>query len=112
MNGRGSNEHQQDGILAAQHLQRHRPPAISSDRDLLTALERQSLTQWDDKIAALDSHIQRAHAEAIRLLEPSVVAVSLEKPLMRKPADVERWIEKARESLMQVINEGHSVRIT
>jgi hypothetical protein len=45
------------------------------------------------------------------LIQPQVVEVSLEKPLMEKPRDVEQWIARTREALLDHVNNGRPVRI-
>jgi hypothetical protein len=104
-------EHQQEGILARQSLRRPREVSLSSDRDLLAALDAESLAQWDNRIAAMESHLDTARNDIAHMLEPQVVPVALERKLLRKPADVDHWLEQTREALLRHINEGHPVQI-
>src|SRR5699024_7667247 len=46
---------QQEAVLARNRLEPVRERSISSDHDLLAALEKRSLAQWDDMIEALPS---------------------------------------------------------
>lgn len=101
----------QAAILAGNHLRFLQVPAISGDRELLNALNQQSLGQWDDAIAALDSRFEAARAAAIKLLEPQTIEVALERPLFRKPKDVDVWLAQTRSALLEHINQGYPVRI-
>lgn len=101
----------QAAILAGNHLRFLQAPAISGDRGLLSALEQQSLSQWDDAIAALDTRFEAARAAAIKLLEPETIEVALDRPLLRKPKDVETWLARTRSALLEHINQGYPVRI-
>lgn len=105
------NDLQQQALLMSPGLVPATLPAISNDAALANALDHASLVQWDDKIGALASRFDRASADVARLLEPSVQEVALEKPIMRKPIDVENWIKQTREALLRHVNEGHPVRI-
>ncbi|MGB3328292.1 MAG: hypothetical protein WBA46_05005, partial [Thermomicrobiales bacterium] len=102
---------QQEGVLRGNKLVPSPPSAIGSEQDLLAALAKETPAQWDDKINALPTHFDRADAEIVRLLEPEVQEVSLEKPIFRKPIDVETWLLKTREALLSHVNDGHPVRI-
>jgi len=101
----------QDAILTRNKLRMVSAPAISSDRELLNTLDQRSLSQWDDAIAALDSRFEAARAEAIQVLEPETVEVALDRPLLRKPKDVETWLAQTRSALLEHINQGYPVRI-
>lgn len=102
---------QQNGILANPHLRGVSKPALSSQRDVYIALENRSLAQWDATIDALPQRLSNVHLEAIRIITPEVVEVSLDKPLMEKPRDVHQWIERTREALLDHVNNGRPVRI-
>ncbi len=101
----------QAAILAGNQLRFLPAPSISGDRELLNALEERSLSQWDDSIAALGSRFEAARAAAIKLLEPETIEVALDRPLLRKPKELDTWLAQARSALLEHINQGHPVRI-
>lgn len=104
-------ERQREAILARPQLRNPPPPPLSSDRDLLNALRQRSLAEWDTTIAALPARLDDAHLHAVKLLQPAVVEVALDRPLMEKPIDVNRWLAKTRDALLAHVNAGHPVRI-
>jgi hypothetical protein len=104
-------EEEQTRILANPSLRPYQRPSLSGPRDLHDALNQRSLAQWDAVIDALPERLSQAELEAIRVLKPKVKEVVLDKPLMEKPADVERWIEQTRETLLELVSDGQPVRI-
>ncbi len=104
--------YRQDGFLARSSMRRLETPPVSSDRELLAALDKRPLTQLDALIDALPTRINNVHTEVVQELQPKVVTVSLEKPLLKKPADVHNWINSTREALLQHVNDGHPVKIS
>jgi hypothetical protein len=104
--------HRQDGFLAKSSMRHLEKPPISSDRELLAALDKRPLSQLDAEIDALPARINAVHEEIVRVLQPKVVTVSLEKPLLKKPADVNRWVDATRAALLAHVNEGHPVKIS
>lgn len=105
------NEQQRDRIVAVHRLQPVRMSGVSSDGDLLRALDGRSLYQWDDSIGALSARFDNALRAVIEEIRPGVIEVSLEKPLFERPVDVEIWIRKTRDALLLHVNDGHAVRI-
>lgn len=104
--------YRQDGFLAKSSMRPLETPSISSDRELLVALDKRPLTQLDAEIDALPARIDSVHDEVVNAILPETITVSLEKPLLRKPADVERWIKSTRDALMHYVNEGNPVKIS
>jgi hypothetical protein len=105
------NEIQQEGILAKPTLRNVPLPSLSSDRDLLNALDSRSLSEWDTNIEAVPTRLNAVRGEAIRLLQPTVQDVTLERRLFEKPRDVDVWIAETRQAILRHLNEGHPVQI-
>lgn len=104
--------YRQDGFLAKSSMRHLETPPVSSDRELLAALDKRPLTQLDALIDALPARIDNVHIEMVQELQPRVVTVSLEKPLLKNPADVHRWVNATRDALLRHINDGHPVKIS
>lgn len=104
--------YRQDGFLARSSMRHLETPPVSSDRELLAALDKRPLNQLDAEIDALPARLNEVHTEVVQVIQPTVVTVTLDKPLLRKPADVHRWVDATRDALLQHVNDGHPVKIS
>jgi hypothetical protein len=104
--------YRQDGFLARPSMRGIEKLLISSDSELLAALDKRQLSQLDAEIDALPARINKVHEEIVRMLQPEVITVLLDKPLLKKPADVNRWVDATRAALLAHVNEGHPVKIS
>lgn len=104
-------EGRRDAILQVHRLKHADASVPSSDRELAHALDRETISLWDDRIAAIDGRIDNAMGEVARILEPTTVDVTVSGVILRKPIDVTKWLEENKEALMKHVQEGHPVRV-
>lgn len=98
--------------LAAQHgLVSIDDPDLSSSSAVLSAVERRSLSSWDDSIRSLQVRIQDAREAAAKLLEPKAVRVNPPHTTLRSEDAVERYTTDLRTALLETLHEHGSVII-
>lgn len=93
-------------ILAAVGLVPPHPVDSSSDELLLVALDAKPLTARQAEADAVPGRIQKAFEHAARLLEPRVRPISLERATLTTAADVEAWIDRQQDTLLDAIKGG------
>lgn len=82
---------------------------IGTDSDLLDSLEAGSLTDWDNRIAALPGRTQKARETAIQLTIPKAVTVTAPHATLNTTAEVDTYLARLREEILQHINDGKPV---
>ncbi|MCY3930749.1 MAG: BREX system P-loop protein BrxC [Acidobacteria bacterium] len=98
-------------------LSEHRlaPPAqagVSSDEELLRALDERSLTAWDAEIDAVPARQTKALAEALRLVAPpedapsAPTTVTLRRDALADEAAVRAWLREHEERLLEAVRKG------
>ena len=83
---------------------------IGTDQALIACLEDTPLQDWDDRLLALKTRIDRAREEAMHLLEPKAVTIRPTLATLHSRQDVENYIQKLREQLLAQVDE-HPVMI-
>lgn len=81
-------------------------PATDDDGALADALDRKPLSAWRDALDAVRQKQANAAEKAARLAEPTVRSVALERATLRNADDVEAWLARQRETLLQAIARG------
>jgi hypothetical protein len=61
---------------------------------------------WYDRIDALPARFGRLRESAAKLLEPETQVVELPHDTLRTTEDVEAWVEKVKQKLMEQIRKG------
>jgi hypothetical protein len=102
---------QQAGILTKLGLAAPVPPSVATTADLLAALQAESLPALRDRIEAIAGRFEKAHAEAAKLLEPEVVTVQIEKPMLRSEGELEAWLERTRAQVAATILGGNPAKV-
>ncbi len=84
------------------------PPdlSIGTLEDLMESLNLHPIPVWKDRIDALSGRFTRLREAAARALEPEARAIDLPHETLRTPEDVEAWLEKVRETLMERIRKS------
>lgn len=79
---------------------------LSSEDELIAALQATPLRQWADRRDALAGRIDKVLAEAARLLEPKVQHVRVTSATLRNADDVKTWLASQEAALLAKIKEG------
>lgn len=101
----------QAGILSGLGLAPETPPSIASTAELLAALQAEPLPALRNRIEALPGRFDRAHEQAAKLLEPAVVSVQIDKPMLRSEDELDAWLGKIREQLAGTIRGGNPAKV-
>lgn len=102
---------QRQSILHANALTAPAELPVGTDADLLRALEAGSLTDWDNRIAALPGRAQKAREAAIQLSTPKAIRVTPPHTTLNNPAEVDAYLTELRKEILSHINDGKPVII-
>jgi len=81
-------------------------PQADTDEDLVRALEVCSLETWGAHTNALPTCFAQALAAAIKATEPKARRITLPSGVVKTPKDVEDWVARARDEVMEAIKDG------
>ena len=97
------------GILRSVNLTRRESPHLDTPAAILDALDRTSLSEWDDRTAALPGRFTQALQEAARRLEPKAVPLSLRHANLTTEEEVNAYLDELRARIMSHVHEGRPV---
>lgn len=103
------NDSQRQTILIQSGLLDVTPPIVGNEDELLSSLDLQSLTTWENMTAALPARFEKTHFLAARLLEPEVVKITLPSATLKTAKDVDLYLDNLRKQLMDNIEKGNPV---
>jgi hypothetical protein len=86
----------QQAIVAATQLTPTEEPTVSTDTELLAALDATSLGGWLDRTSLVPGRRDQARQRAARLLEPESVTVALPSATIRSADDLQTYVEELR----------------
>lgn len=86
-------------------------PAVTTDDDLLRALDATPLSGWKEREQALPAKAGAARAAAALTLEPKSVAFKPSSATIRTEADVDSYVSALRERLMKHVDADETVII-
>ncbi len=81
-------------------------PPVGTDSELLTALDKRSLSSLADQRDALPGRFAQARAAAAKLAEPQVRHVKLKPATLRNAEDVAQWLDTVRAQLEAEVAQG------
>lgn len=84
-------------------------PALATDDDLLQALDSASLPSWRERCQALPAKAAAVRVAAAKQLEPTSVTVRPPTATIKTSGDVDAYLVKLREILMQHVNADETV---
>ncbi len=93
------------GIAAVEEV------SFVDDDALLRAVARTSLADWQNRTDALPSKFDRARQEAIRELEPKVVAVQPKHAIVRTAAEADTYLSELRAEIVGHLDAGNPVSL-
>ena len=97
---------EQDAIANDVGLIAPEKPNVSTDEDLVKYLDKHPSASARAETDAVPARIAQAIERAARLREPQVRPVALERATLRDTADVEAWIERQKQTLLNAVAEG------
>jgi hypothetical protein len=98
-------------LLAEAGLAQVDTPAISTDVELLKALDAVSLAAWKERRQALPAKATAARTAAARQLEPMSVTFKPSSATIKSEADVDNYLSALRDRLMKHVNAGETIVI-
>ena len=90
-------------------LARRGKPRLDSPAAILDALDRTSLSEWDDRTAALPERFTQALQEAARKLQPQAVRVRPPGASLKTEEDVDEYLKALRAKIVGHIDRGRPV---
>jgi hypothetical protein len=97
---------QRKEILCSEGLAQVPAISLGTDEELLSSLDRISITSWREKADALPARFANAALRAARLLEPKTQRHRVPGQTLRNPDEVKAWIAKLEADLLRMIGEG------
>jgi len=95
-----------DRILRGLNITRISKDATGTEEEVLESLERISLESWRTRTAALPQLFAEARIQADKLVEPKIHHVKLGSATLHTPEEVEAWIEKTEQELLEQLKQG------
>ena len=80
--------------------------SISSQDELLAALQSYPISSWDDRIDAVSSRFGKARELAVKKIEPEATTINLPRRTLRNSDDVKAWIEEVQSQLSAAVAKG------
>ena len=79
---------------------------MTTDSDLLGALEACSIEDWTTQAQALPTRFGQARAEAIKKAEPTARKVSLPSRTIKAVPELEAWLDDAKKQIEEALGDG------
>jgi hypothetical protein len=102
-------ESQRQFILIKSGFLNATTPKVGTEDELLTSLDTQSLSAWENTIAALPSRCNQAILEAVKLLEPSVVKINPKPATFHTIEEADEYLSDLRSEIKKHIDSGNPV---
>jgi hypothetical protein len=98
-------------ILASAGLTETTVPAVSSDDELLKALDATPLKAWAERRQAIPAKVAAVRSAAAKKLEPKSVSVTAPAAMLRTEAEVEAYLTTLSAQLLQHVANGETIII-
>jgi hypothetical protein len=95
-----------DTILRQYDLDEIPDIEVGTTGELLDTLDRNPLDGWRTRIDALPQRFENALSDAVQELEPETTRVTLASRVLKSEDDVEEWLDEARETLLDHLDDG------
>lgn len=102
---------ERDALLASAGLATLTAPEVSSDGELLKALDETPLSSWKERRQAIPAKVAVVRQAVAKKLEPKSVSVTPSPATLRTSSDVDAYLVAFREQLMQHIADGETIII-
>ncbi|MQT94912.1 BREX system P-loop protein BrxC [Pseudomonas helleri] len=99
---------QRNSLLAAQKLTLSDAPKVlvANTEEVLTTVDRLSLSSFADRVAAIDSRFDAILVAAAELMEPKAQFVKLPTRTIKSAEDIEAWLQDAKQTIAQALVNG------
>ena len=99
---------QRNSLLAAQKLTLADAPKVqvANTDEVLATVDRLSLSSFADRVAAIDSRFDAVLVAAAELMEPKVQFVKLPSRTIKSEAEIDAWLNDARQTIAQALKNG------
>lgn len=99
---------QRNSLLAAQKLTLANTPKVqvANTDEVLATVDRLSLSSFADRVAAIDSRFDAVLVAAAELMEPKAQFVKLPSRTIKSEAEIEAWLNDARQTISQALKNG------
>ncbi|MDE0507457.1 MAG: BREX system P-loop protein BrxC [Gammaproteobacteria bacterium] len=95
-----------DRILKELHITKISKGTTGTEQEVLDSVEQISLDAWRTRTAALPQLFADARIQADKLIEPKTHHVKLASTTLRTPEDVEAWVVKTEQELLEQLKQG------
>lgn len=95
-----------DRILKGLSIARATKGAAGTEQEVLESLQRISLDAWRTRTAALPQLFAEARIQADKLVEPKTHHVKLGSATLRTPEEVNAWVTKTEQELLERLEQG------
>jgi hypothetical protein len=99
-------EQKRRGLLSDAGAVERAAPIVTSDEQLLSALQSCSLATWYAQTDALPAQFDKALAAAIVELEPKARRVTLAGATIHDPAELDAWLTKSKATIEAALKDG------
>jgi hypothetical protein len=96
----------QAALLQAAGVVSRAAPQVTTDSDLLAALDACSIEDWTTQAQALPTRFGQALAEAIKKAEPTARKVSLPSRTIKSVPELEAWLADAKKQIEKALGDG------
>ena len=96
----------QSALLQTAGVVSRAAPQVTTDSDLLGALEACSIEDWTTQAQALPTRFGQARAEAIKKAEPTARKVSLPSRTIKAVPELEAWLDDAKKQIEEALGDG------
>ncbi len=108
---RALSEDEQADLLRSFRLQEDQAPDVATTEALLRTFDQQSLSSWDDRIAAVNSRAESARAAAVQVRTPKAVRVQAPHRTLSNEAQVAAYVDELRTLLVEQLRAHGSILI-
>lgn len=98
-------------IAARNKLAEPRAPELGTEGDVIGALEKSSLSDLENRAAAIPGHVAKALQEAATFLEPKAVPVHLPKTTLKSRDEARTYLAQLEEVILTYLDEDRPVVI-
>ena len=81
-------------------------PTVDTPQTIAEALSQRGLSEWENMSKALPARIEDALESAAALLEPKAHAVSLPGAMLNSEEELDEWLSRVRERVLNALAEG------
>jgi hypothetical protein len=102
-------ETKRSALLSSQHVVSYPEPQLTTEEDILVAIQTCSLAGWKTRTDALPTRCSGALAVAIQEAKPKARRVSLPSATIETTDDLDAWLSQARASIQSALKDGPAI---